>query len=41
MKVHENHQAMPLSYCNGTLIFSITTTSCSEAVVNLGYNELN
>lgn len=28
-------------YCTGTLIFSITTTSYSEAVVNIGYNELN
>ena len=27
--------------CAGTLIFSITTTSYSEAVVNVGYNELN
>ena len=27
--------------CASTLIFSITTTSYSEAVVNVGYNELN
>lgn len=27
--------------CTDTLVFIITKTSYSEAVVNLGYNELN